>query len=138
MSIHKNNSFITTHRISANTNGTLYYFPKTLRDVYAFRIRVFASRAAFGTYGSIINIICPDLVSGFREGSQNSQLLHSVAVFPTNALPPVYSQPKHFFMRDGEINQLKFNFVDENGNHIVFNPVDDPYFVIDFFHHNKL
>lgn len=73
------NSFVTTHVIPMRTDGTLYYFPKTLRDVYAFRVRLASSLAGFSSYGAVLHIISPDLVSGYRTCSQFGQLCYSIA-----------------------------------------------------------
>lgn len=133
----KKNHFVTSHVITARTGGTLYQFPQTLRDVFAFKIRAFQSSALYSSYGSIIHILCPDLLSGYRAGTQQSQLLYSIAQFPTSSLPPVFLQHKHSTMIDMEVHHLSFRFVDQNGNEIMFNPLDNPCFILDLWHRNK-
>lgn len=145
--MHKHKKFVTTHVVPVKTNGTLYRFPYTLRDVYAFRVRTFTCRSPLSTSSDIIHVICPDLVSGYRGASQSGELLHSIAQFVPSSYSTasVTKQHKHYTMIDMEINHLSFYFVraplpppgPSTTSHIDFDPMDNPFIIIDFWHRNK-
>lgn len=135
----KKKTFITTHNIIVRNGGTLWNFPYTLRDVYAFRVRCFSSSGDFANYGTSINIVCPDLLSGYRTGTtSNGSLIYAIAQIPTSPTLPInVEQHKHYTMIDMEIHHLTFRFVNDALEDIAFNNEDNPRFLLDLWHRNK-
>ncbi len=136
----KERRYITSHVIPALTGGTHWNFPQTLRDVYAFRVRLFTANVSFLTYGTIIHIVCPELLDGYRAGSYLNppQLIYSIAqIASTTQQPGNMPMPKHFTMRDVNIHSLYFRFVNQLGVDITFASPTSAQFIIDFWHHNK-
>lgn len=138
--MHGRSDFITTHIILAKSGGNVYKFPQTLRDVYAFRVRGIHTSHDLGDLARVVHVVCPQLVSGYRWGSQNGKILYTVAQFPCAGgllVANTHKQHKHYLSSDVELSKVEFQFANEEGSSIPFDEEYGTFIIVDFWQRNK-